>query len=226
MDDGVPLLSTRVVMATFVPIPFAGSALDEHRHVCAFFRTPEEEYQILFPFVLDGIERGERIVSIIPKDRTDYLDRLRGAGVNVDEARKRQQLEVLSTEETYTPDGRFDAERMVSVLLGALLEGRSLGFPLTRVTGHPESALQTWEDVNAFLDYETELNYALPCHEDPVICTYDLNRVTAGIAFDVVRTHPMTLIGGVLQENPFFVPPDVFREELRARNGPRQAWES
>ena len=27
----------------------------------------------------------------------------------------------------------------------------------------------------------------------------------------------MTLIGGVLQENPFFVPPDEFLQELRGR---------
>jgi hypothetical protein len=28
----------------------------------------------------------------------------------------------------------------------------------------------------------------------------------------------MIIIGGVLQENPFFVPPDEFLEELRERN--------
>jgi len=32
-----------------------------------------------------------------------------------------------------------------------------------------------------------------------------------------MRTHPMIIIGGVLQENPFFVPPDAFLQELRAR---------
>ena len=32
-----------------------------------------------------------------------------------------------------------------------------------------------------------------------------------------MRTHPMIIIGGILQENPFFVPPDAFLRELRAR---------
>jgi hypothetical protein len=35
---------------------------------------------------------------------------------------------------------------------------------------------------------------------------------------DIMRTHPMIIIGGVLQENPFFVPPDVFLQELRERS--------
>jgi hypothetical protein len=39
---------------------------------------------------------------------------------------------------------------------------------------------------------------------------------------DILRTHPMVIMGGVLQENPFFVPPAQFLEELRARGLARQ----
>lgn len=200
------------------PLPFAGSTLRGHRHVCALFRTPEEEYRIVFPFVLAGIESGDRVVCIIPDDRRDYLDRLRGAGVDVDEAQRRYQLEVFGTAEMYNPDGHVDTERSLSRLVDTLMEGRSLGFPVTRLIGHPESALQSWQDTDRFLEYEARLNYALPGYDDPVICTYDLDRITAGVAFNVLRTHPTAVIGGLLQENPFFVPPDVFLEELRARD--------
>jgi hypothetical protein len=34
---------------------------------------------------------------------------------------------------------------------------------------------------------------------------------------DILRTHPMTIIGGLLQVNPFFVPPDELLRELRGR---------
>jgi hypothetical protein len=36
-----------------------------------------------------------------------------------------------------------------------------------------------------------------------------------------MRTHPMIIIGGILQENPFFVPPDEFLRELRERHSAR-----
>ena len=36
---------------------------------------------------------------------------------------------------------------------------------------------------------------------------------------DILRTHPMVIIGGVLQENPFFVPPEEFLKELQERKG-------
>ena len=37
------------------------------------------------------------------------------------------------------------------------------------------------------------------------------------------RTHPMVIIGGILQENPFFVPSDEFLRELRERAGQNSA---
>jgi hypothetical protein len=33
---------------------------------------------------------------------------------------------------------------------------------------------------------------------------------------DILRTHPMAIIGGTLHENPFFVTPDQFLLELRS----------
>jgi hypothetical protein len=37
------------------------------------------------------------------------------------------------------------------------------------------------------------------------------------------RTHPMVILGGVLQVNLFFVPPDQYLHELRKRRMARQA---
>jgi len=45
----------------------------------------------------------------------------------------------------------------------------------------------------------------------------DLARFGATVVMDILRTHPMVIIGGILQQNPFFVPPDEFLNELRER---------
>jgi 4-aminobutyrate aminotransferase-like enzyme len=37
------------------------------------------------------------------------------------------------------------------------------------------------------------------------------------VIIDVMRTHPLIIVGGILQENPFYVPPDEFVRELRER---------
>jgi hypothetical protein len=46
---------------------------------------------------------------------------------------------------------------------------------------------------------------------------YDLNRHSGSVVMDILRTHPMVIIAGVLQENPLYVPPDEFLQDLRQR---------
>jgi hypothetical protein len=40
------------------------------------------------------------------------------------------------------------------------------------------------------------LNDFLPNYEDPVICTYDVNLLSANVAIDILRTHPIADNGG------------------------------
>jgi hypothetical protein len=54
-----------------------------------------------------------------------------------------------------------------------------------------------------------------------VICTYDLAKFGGDTVIDIMRTHPMIIIGGILQHNPFFVSPEVFLREVRERRARR-----
>jgi len=50
-----------------------------------------------------------------------------------------------------------------------------------------------------------------------VVCSYDLTKFSAEVVIEVMRTHPVVLIGGLLHENPFFVPPEEYLEEVSSR---------
>jgi hypothetical protein len=54
-----------------------------------------------------------------------------------------------------------------------------------------------------------------------VICTYDLSKFPASVVMDALRTHPVVIVGGLLHENPYFVPPDQFLLELKKRRSLR-----
>jgi hypothetical protein len=108
---------------------------------------------------------------------------------------------------------------MLALIQEALETGATLGFPLTRVIGHPESVLEDLSGVNEFIEYETRLNDVLPSYNDPVICLYDTNLLNGTIAVDILRTHPLAVMGGLLYENPFFVEPQEFLRQLMQRGG-------
>jgi hypothetical protein len=201
------------------PIHFAGCELGEHRHICAFFRNPEEEYRVLLPFIKEGFERGERAFHVVdPQLREEHRRRLQEAGIDVGAAEAQGQFELLDWNQYYFPDGEFDEAGMM-VKWDAVLEGAvRVGYPGTRVIAHLE-----WfqRDVNVLLQYEAKFNL-VPRNRDPVICTYDLSRHSGSFILDVLRTHPMIIVGGILQENPFFVPPEQFLRELSLRAGDQQ----
>jgi hypothetical protein len=205
------------------PIRLGGSTLGKYRHICAFFSSPQEEYDTLLPFVRDGLERGERAYHVLPSQyREEHLEQLRSVGIDVAGALGRRQLEVATPQETYLRDGRFNKDATLTLIQEALKNGATLGFPLTRLIAHAETVLwhpEDWSSVNEWIEYEAMLNDVLPRYDDPVICTYDTNLLNGSIAVDILRTHPVAIIGGLLYENPFFVPPQEFLCQVRQRSG-------
>lgn len=207
-----------VKSVTGSPVHLAGLSLGDYRHVCAFFNSQDEEYRALLPFIQEGMQHGDRAVHVLDaKRRGAHLDRLRGAGLDVDAAQRKRQLDVRASEETYLKDGHFSQDAMLALIQETLEAGRAFGFALTRLVAHTEFVFADLAGATDFVEYEARLNHVLPRFGDTVICTFDLAWVNAGAAMDVLRTHPVVLIGATCQENPFFVPPDEFLEELRGR---------
>ena len=203
---------------------FAGDMLGGHRHICAFFNSIDEEHMVLRSFIKDGLDRGERGFHIVDPDlRTEHLKRLAEAGINVGRAIDTGQLEVRPWQEAYLRGDCFNQDAMLALIEEVLQSGAATGYPLTRLLAHMEWALLDKQGVDDLVEYETRLNYVLPKYDDPVICTYDLARFGSSVTMDIMRTHPVVIIGGLLQENPFFVPPDEFLLEIRERRSARES---
>jgi hypothetical protein len=204
-------------------VQFAGGTLGVQRHICAFFNSIDEEHRVLHSFIRDGIEGGEKGFHIVdPELRDEHLKRLAAAGINVESAIATGQLEVRPWQEAYLRGDRFNQDAMLALIEEVLQSGTATGYPLTRLLAHMEWALLDKPGIDDLVEYETRLNYVLPKYDDPVICTYDLSKFGSSVAIDVMRTHPAVIIGGVLQENPFFVPPDEFLLEIRERRSDRK----
>ena len=202
------------------PIHIADGVLGERKqcHICAFFNGFDEQHMVLRSFIKEGFARGDKAFHIVdPELREDHLKRLAEAGVDVEQAIATGQLELRRWQDAYLRDDRFDQDGMLALLEEVLQSGAASGYPLTRLVAHMEWALLDRPGVDDLLEYETRINYLLPKYDDPVICTYNLSKYSAGVVMDIMRTHPVVIIGGMLQENPFFVPPDQFLLEIRER---------
>lgn len=196
-----------------IPIRLAGRTLKKTRHICAFFNSKEEQNRVLMPFFKEGLDRGEKLFHIVDHRHHDqHLADCCSYGIDPNS----EQLDVRHWEDAYLKDGYFDGDRMIRILEEVLAANREK-HKLTRLMGNMEWALETVPGVQDVVEYETKLNYVLPRYPDPVVCVYDLNRHSGSVVMDILRTHPMVILGGVLQDNPLYVPPDEFLKELRQR---------
>lgn len=169
------------------------------------------------PFFKEGFDRGEKIFHIVDaRLHDDHVRACSDCGIEVEAAQQSGQLEVRHWEDAYLKDGYFDGDRMIRIL-EEVFEGNRAKYKLTRLMGNMEWALETVPGVTDIIEYETKLNYVLPKYPDPVVCVYDLNKHSGSVVMDILRTHPMVIIGGVLQDNPLYVPPDEFLQELLQR---------
>jgi hypothetical protein len=198
------------------PIQLGGGLLGLRRHICAFFNSHNDEYRVLLPFVKEGFDCGDKAVHIIaPRRRDEHLRRLASVGIDPRIAQETGQLDLRDWADAHLRGGSFDMDGMPGLMEEIRETSRQQGFPRIRFITHMEWALEDRPGVDALLEYEAKANI-VPFH-DPVVCTYDLAKFSGDVIAGVIQTHPMIVIGGILHENPFFVSPDEFLRDLRAR---------
>lgn len=150
-------------------VHLAGSVLERSRHVCAFFHTKDEEYQVLLPFIHEGFEQGDKATHIVESShRLEHRRRLQEFGIDVADAERHGQLDIRAWEEAYLRDGHFNQHRMLALIEQVLNQGKAQGYPLIRLVANMEWALQDRPGVEDLVEYETRLNYVLPKYDDAV----------------------------------------------------------
>jgi hypothetical protein len=205
-------------LAVTSKVNLAGSALTCPCHVCAFYDGADAQYQTLLPFLKEGIEAGDRIVSFVDAEmREARRKRLRDGGIDVEAAERYGQLEIMTWDQFYLRGGRFDADDMIGLVQELINTGRQLGFKRTRVWANMEWALQDAPGVERLAVYESRMNYVLPLYSEAVVCAYDVSRFPASVLEDVARAHPYLLADEFVQANPHYVPPDELVPELERK---------
>ncbi|MDR6905083.1 hypothetical protein J2X63_000769 [Agromyces sp. 3263] len=195
------------------PVTFAGGVLDPYRHVCAFVDAPWVD-PVFDPFIADGVERGDRLLYLVdPATSAAPVNRLRRLGFDAGALLEDHRAEVRTWTETYLRGGSFDQAAMLDVLDEVLVAQRSPRIRMLCDMGWAAGRA----DLDALIEFEARANFIHAQHDHLVICSYEATKFDGAFVVDILRTHPMVLIGGMLQENPFFIPPSEFLDERDAR---------
>lgn len=190
----------------------AHARLRNHFHACAFVNSAEEERAVIDPFFFEGLKRREKAVYIVdPQHRDVHEARLR-AGTPVPDL-----VDVTTWHEAHLKGGSFDQDRMTASLEEMIRDHAATGQPPMRLVGQMGWILSKPPGIEQLVAYEASVNEVLNRGRTPTVCVYDVRKLSGALMMDLLRAHPLTVMNGVLHENPFYTPAEELLRELEQR---------
>ncbi|OGS42428.1 MAG: hypothetical protein A3K67_03855 [Euryarchaeota archaeon RBG_16_62_10] len=182
-------------------------------HLASVFRGEADQFGSAVPFILGGLDRGEKCVYIADRhtrdDIVEALMRVRDVQGDLDAHR----LTFLSSDKTYLKDGRFDIGRMMALWASFERDALNEGYSGFRGTGEMTWYTTGKPGVENIREYEARINDIYPRSKATILCQYDEPSFDAELLLDMVRVHPRVVIRGELCFNPYFTPSGEFLAE-------------
>lgn len=189
------------------------SSLVVGSHLCAVTVAHDERHQSIAAFLRDGMRRGECCSLVAAEEqRNAVCGLLDQAGVSTASLRERGALFLRDPREVYAPQGRFDPEHTLGIARLAIEKAHALGFHGYRVAGDAGPLLNDADISPATLSsYEADITELMRATGSLALCAFDRRRLGTDLLAVMLRTHPLTLLGGRLCHNPFCDPPSYSR---------------
>ncbi|PBI90175.1 hypothetical protein BSF41_18460 [Flavobacterium sp. ACN2] len=192
-----------------------GESFSAPMHICGFFDSREQQYEVIIPYILEGLETNDKVINILEGNRHgEHCRCLADNGISIAQKLASGQLEVLASENTYIKDGEFAAEKMYKTLEQTLLSASRSGYDSVRACGDMIWALKNLPGTDELLEYEAKLNLLTPQHAVSLICMYDVNSFSPSTLTDILLTHPYVIKDGKISKNPHYVEPLEFISNL------------
>ncbi len=195
-------------------------------HLCCLYETEEEHRAILTPFIRQGFERNEKVIYIVDthpaetilqylQESPDFTSR---RTCKIGPYLERGQFVVLSRDATYMKDGFFDPEKMIAFLRSETDRALAKGYSALRVTGEMTWVLHGLPGSDRLIEYEALLNEFFPGSRCLAVCQYDKRSFDSELLLNVLRTHPIAIVGKEIYGNFYYIPPaDLMGGELAAK---------
>ena len=194
---------------------FGGYTCNGGVHMAGLYETDKERQEIIMGFLHQGDLDGD-LQFFAPESYTaqeffqDYSERYpEQAGHTKDSNR----FAVQSCEELYYPDGTFSPWAMDDGLNEFYINSQRQGLKKVRATADMVWAKKAIPGVEHLMAYEARLNYFIPGKPWISICLYSVKEFSGDVIMNVLRTHPYTLSGGVITENPYYQDPTSWLEK-------------
>ncbi len=179
-------------------------------HLCLIYDSVAEQDAALVSFFKGGLAAGERCLFVGHLANGRRIERaLRVAGVRIGGEIDRGAVVLLTEREMWLPHGRFEPGELLDVLRQAEQQALDDGFSGLRASWDMTWVLDGNPDSARLVELEAQLNRFLSGSHTCALCRYPRSHASAELVEDVLRTHPLAVLGEQLCPNVFYEPPDM-----------------
>jgi chemotaxis family two-component system sensor kinase Cph1 len=187
-------------------------------HLCSFYENKEEQFQIVFPFIVEGLARNEKCLYIADENSVDEVKAgLLIHGIDVEECLKTGQLNIRTTKESYLKHGRFILNDMILQIDSFVYRAINEGYSGVRVAGEVTWLIRELSYLEEFLEYEKTLNEVFRNRPVKLLCQYNSKKLFGNVILGALRTHPRVLIGLSLYKNVYYERTKPIRRRKKAK---------
>lgn len=130
-----------MMKTTDLPVHVCGHRLDSPRHICCFFDSRDQQYDVLIPYLQEGLSNGEEVLCIMEGHFVEeHRGRLCANGIDVAEKENSGQLKTTASDDTYLAGGNFSKARMYNILAAKLADLKNTDYTGIRTCGDMEWA--------------------------------------------------------------------------------------
>jgi len=198
---------------TGIDLGFGGLSAAVGGHIGHFYRNEQEMMDVMGPYFEAGLKGGDKCTLVCRSGiGQTILAGLANQGIPVEAARSSGQL-VLH-------EGMGSVEATVEMFSDLIAEARAADYGLIRIGGDMAWGLTKMPSTDELMKWEAMYDlHVAPQFPFLALCQYDLKAFGGEVVLDALKTHPLCIIGELINENPFYTSPKEFLNELAMRSG-------
>jgi signal transduction histidine kinase/ActR/RegA family two-component response regulator/PAS domain-containing protein len=163
-------------------------------HICQFYRTENDLFDILIPYFKTGLENNEYCIWITSdplnpeKVKAEFLKK----HPDFKNYFKKKQIEIFPHTQWYLKDGVFETKRILKNWHTKLDEALKNGYDGLRATGS-----NFWlkeKDWGKFIDYEEKSNKVIGNFKMIALCAYSLEKCSGEKIISIVCNHQKAIV--------------------------------
>ncbi|MGR8935016.1 MAG: MEDS domain-containing protein [Gammaproteobacteria bacterium] len=171
-------------------IPLRDEKPVRHNHICTYYKSPKEQWQLFRTHLFAHLHEHARIVYLYHCEDAHLRQWLQQEGLDVEELIRSGRLTLASTAETYLLDGFFNTERQLAFWRKIIDGNRARGTRNLLLTGEMGWASSGAKGCDQLVPYEAVLDQVLEAYPwVTVVCQYPIYQFSGATVFDNLRVH-------------------------------------